>query len=68
MGTTTEKQSRPTLYTVVEAAEFLRVSKWMIYELLRRNELKSLTIASRRLIAYEDLVDFIKQSKREQYE
>jgi excisionase family DNA binding protein len=59
---------KPTLYTVDEAAGVLRVSKWMIYRLMRSNELKSLTIASRRLIASDDLLDFIKQQKGEFYE
>lgn len=58
---------QPTLYTVEEAAKQLRVSRWMIYRLLRSNELKSLTIASRRLIAADDLSDFIKQHKGEFY-
>jgi excisionase family DNA binding protein len=57
--------SQPTLYTVEEAAKQLRVSRWMIYQLLRNNELKSLTIASRRFIASDDLVDFVKQHKEE---
>lgn len=56
---------KPTLYTVDEAAEELRVSRWMIYRLLRSNELKSLTIASRRLITSDDLIDFINQQKEE---
>ncbi len=60
-----EQVSSPTLYTVEEAAKELRVSRWMIYRLLRSNELKSLTIASRRLIASDDLLDFIKQHKGE---
>lgn len=64
----TSDLSHPTLYTVEEAAEQLRVSRWMIYRLLRSNELKSLTIASRRLIASDDLVDFIKQQKEGFYE
>lgn len=62
-----EQASHATLYTVEEAAKQLRVSKWMIYRLLRSNELKSLTIASRRLIASDDLLDFIKQHKGEFY-
>lgn len=62
-----EVNIKPTLYTVEEAAEELRVSRWMIYRLLRTNELKSLTIASRRLIAADDLIDFIKKHKREFY-
>jgi len=60
-----EQTSSTTLYTVEEAAKRLRVSRWMIYRLLRSNELKSLTIASRRLIASDDLLDFIKQHKGE---
>ncbi|OJU97282.1 hypothetical protein BGO18_03910 [Candidatus Saccharibacteria bacterium 47-87] len=63
----TKTNIKPTLYTVGEAAEELRVSKWMIYRLLRNNELKSLTIASRRLIASDDLVDFIKRHKGDYY-
>lgn len=62
-----EQISSPTLFTVEEAAEQLRVSRWMIYRLMRSNELKSLTIASRRLIASDDLLDFIKQHKGEFY-
>jgi len=54
---------QPTLYTVTEAAEQLRVSRWMIYQLIRSNELKTLTIASRRLVAADDLMDFIKHCK-----
>lgn len=63
----TKTNIKPTLYTVDEAAEELRVSKWMIYRLLRSNELKSLTIASRRLITSDDLMDFIKQHRGDFY-
>jgi excisionase family DNA binding protein len=63
MSNTNELPSCPTLYTITEAAEQLRVSRWMIYQLIRSNELKTLTIASRRLIASDDLIDFIKQCK-----
>ena len=67
MGSTTMHSNQPTLYTVPEAAKELKVSKWMIYKVMRSNELKSLTIASRRLIASDDLLDFIKQHKGEFY-
>ena len=63
----TNTDNKLTLYTVEEAAKELRVSRWMIYRLMRSNELKSLTIASRRLIASDDLIDFIKQHKEEFY-
>jgi excisionase family DNA binding protein len=62
-----EQASSLTLFTVEEAAKQLRVSRWMIYRLMRSNQLKSLTIASRRLIASDDLMDFIKQHKEEFY-
>lgn len=59
--------NRLNLLTVEEAAKKLRVSRWMIYQLLRSNELKSLTIASRRLITSDDLIEFIKQQRGDYY-
>ena len=61
-------QDHPKLLTVPEAAEELRISKWTIYKLIRANELKTLTIASRRFIATDDLVNFIKERKEMAYE
>jgi len=58
-----EQISSPTLFTVNEAAEQLRVSRWLLYELIRSNKLKTLTIGSRRLVAADDLLDFIRQRK-----
>lgn len=57
-----------TLFTVDEAAKKLRVSRWMIYRMMRSDELKSLTIASRRLIASDDLIEFINKHKGGFYE
>jgi excisionase family DNA binding protein len=59
-------QKYPSLLTVPEAAQELRISKWTIYQLIRNEQLKTLTIASRRLIASDDLADFI--SKRKEVE
>lgn len=56
-------QNNPHLLTVEEAAKELRVSKWTIYQLIRSEELKTLTIASRRLVASDDLVDFINKRR-----
>lgn len=67
MGTKIEQPSRPIIYTVEEAAKYLRVSRWMIYRLMRSNELISFTVASRRLISSDDLMDFIEQHKEEFY-
>jgi excisionase family DNA binding protein len=56
-------QSYPKLLTVSEAAKQLRISNWLLYQLIRTNELKTLTIASRRLIASDDLADYINNRK-----
>src|SRR5258706_16380100 len=39
-----------TLLTVPEAAARLRVSKWMLYNLIRARQLRSVKIGARRLI------------------
>lgn len=59
----TKEISSPTLFTVEEAAKQLRVSRWMVYKLIRSNELKTLTIASRRLVAADDITNFINVRK-----
>lgn len=38
------------LLTVPEAAQRLRVSKWMLYNLIRSHQLKTLKIGNRRLV------------------
>ena len=63
-----EHASSSTLFTIEEAAKQLRVSKWMIYRLLRSNELKSLKFGKRRLIDSDDLIVVIEQNKGEFYE
>lgn len=61
-------QNQPKLLTVSEAAQQLRISNWLIYELIRTNQLKTLTIATRRLIATDDLDDFINKRKEKENE
>jgi len=63
-----EQTNNTALFTVDEAAERLRVSRWMIYRMMRSNELKSVTIASRRLVASDDLIEFINKHKGGFYE
>lgn len=63
----TKEKPVPKLLTVSEAAAELRVSRWMIYQLIRSQELKSLTIATRRLIAADDLESFIIKCKEKEY-
>lgn len=64
----TKPQQQPRLLTVPEAAQELRISNWLIYELIRTKQLKTLTIASRRLIAPEDITNFINERKAKEYE
>lgn len=62
MDTTTDltkPQQQPRILNVTEAAKELRISNWLIYELIRTNQLKTLKIGSRRLIASEDITNFI---------
>lgn len=58
-----QPQSSPTLITIPEAANQLRISKWMIYQLIRSNELKTMTIGRRRFTTTDDLNDFINERK-----
>jgi len=58
-----QAQSYPELLTVSEAARRLRISNWLLYQLIRTDELKTITIASRRLIAADDLANYIKERK-----
>ena len=55
------------LFTVKEAANELRVSTWLLYELIRTNQLKSVSIASRRFIANEDIDNFINRQREKEY-
>jgi len=61
-------QHQPKLLTVPEAAQELRISNWLLYELIRTGQLKTLTIATRRLIASDDLANFINERKEQEYE
>lgn len=62
------KTQQLKLLTVPEAAKELRISNWLLYELIRKGQLKTLTIATRRLIASDDLANFINERKEQEYE
>jgi excisionase family DNA binding protein len=47
------------LLTVPEAAARLRVSKWMIYNLIRSRRLRTVKIGDRRLVPVAALRDFL---------
>ena len=56
-------QQEPNLLTISEVAERLRISKWTVYQLIRNKELNTLTIATRRFVASDDIEKFINQRK-----
>lgn len=49
----------PRLYTVAEVADMLHLSQWTIAKLIREQQIRSVKIGARRLIAQEDLEDYI---------
>jgi excisionase family DNA binding protein len=59
----TKPQQQPRLLTVTEAAQELRISNWSIYGLIRTKQLPTLTIGTRRLVATDDLSQFILKRK-----
>jgi excisionase family DNA binding protein len=65
MVNATQLRTYPNLLTISEAAEQLRISRWTMYQLIRANELKTLTIASRRFVASDDLATFINERKEQ---
>jgi excisionase family DNA binding protein len=58
-NTDTTEMSR--LMTIDEARDKLRISRWSIYRLINDRQLKTITIGSRRLIAPQDLDEFMQR-------
>jgi excisionase family DNA binding protein len=48
------------LFTIQEAADRLRVSKWSVYNLIRANQLRTVKIGRRRLVTPGALAECIK--------
>lgn len=59
--TTTDAASEDLVYTIDEAANRLKVSKWTVYRLIEENELSSITIRTRRVVRASDITDFIER-------
>ncbi|WP_411112932.1 helix-turn-helix domain-containing protein [Streptomyces sp. 029-5] len=53
------------LLTVREAARKLRISKWKLYDLIRRRLLQTIQIGRRRLVPVEAIDAYIQQITRE---
>lgn len=49
----------PGLLTVDEAAGYLRVSRWTIYNLIRSNQLRTVKIGRRRLVTLAALAECV---------
>jgi excisionase family DNA binding protein len=64
----TKPQQQPRILNVTEAAKELRISNWLIYELIRTRQLRTLKIGSRRLVASEDITNFINERRDKGYE
>lgn len=56
---------RSELLTVPEAADRLRVSKWMLYNLIRSRTLQTVKIGDRRLVPVRALRAFLEQLQDE---
>jgi excisionase family DNA binding protein len=50
---------RSELLTVPEAAERLRVSRWMLYNLIRSRKLRTVKIGSRRLVRVSAIAEYV---------
>ena len=47
------------LYTAEEAAEALRISRWKVFDLIRRNELRSVKIGGLRRIPLSAVTEYV---------
>jgi excisionase family DNA binding protein len=47
------------LLTIDEVADLLRISRWMVYNLIRSNQLRTITIGRRRLASPAAVAEYI---------
>jgi excisionase family DNA binding protein len=55
----------PTLLTIKEASEALRISRWKLYDLIRRRKIDTVKIGRRTLVPADTLVSLISQLREE---
>lgn len=53
------------LISIQEATEMLSISKWTLYKLLQRNEIKSMKVGARRLIPTAEIDAFVRRNTDE---
>ena len=58
-------QPSPRLVTIEEVADFLHISKWMVYNQIQQKKLRTVTIGSRRLVTPEDLQAYVDHLRAE---
>jgi len=56
-----QKQSAAAMLTVAEACAYLRISKWSLYQLIRKGQLTSVKIGRRRLIPMTSIERLVQQ-------
>lgn len=53
------------MLTVAEACAHLRISKWSLYRLIQKKELKTVKIGKRRLIRLQTILEFVRRREAE---
>lgn len=61
----TANNHEPRLFTVTEACEALKISRWSLYQLINKQRLRTVRIDRRRLVAPADLHALIEELRRE---
>jgi excisionase family DNA binding protein len=61
MTASTTPPCMPVLYTVEEAAEILRISRWKVYDLIRNGDLRSIKIGRLRRVPLDAVHEFAAQ-------
>lgn len=62
-----EGDQAPTLLTVHQACGALNISRWTLYQLIRKRQLASVKIGRRRLIPATELIRFVERLRGEEY-
>jgi excisionase family DNA binding protein len=58
-------QATPTLLTTKEASSALRISRWKLYDLIRRRKIDTIQIGRRRLVPADALVKLVDELREE---
>jgi excisionase family DNA binding protein len=64
-GSKGPKPSPSSMLTVTEACEYLRISKYSLYQLIQSGKLPSVKIGSRRLIRMRSIQEFLNRLEAE---